>query len=253
LIVANWKMHGSLAENAILLDAVRGGAGTLRSAGVAVCVPFPYLGQAQQHLAGSRTAWGAQNVSAYPKGPYTGEVSAAMLKEFGCTYVIVGHSERRTLYGEDDAAVAAKFGAAVDAGLIPILCIGETLSEREAGATERVVERQLGAVMSRFGAGKLSRAVLAYEPVWAIGTGRTATPEQAQAVHALLRERVMAENAQTGLSLRILYGGSVKGDNAGSLFAMSDVDGGLVGGASLDGAEFLSICAAAERIASEVT
>jgi triosephosphate isomerase len=246
LVAGNWKMHGSLPENAALLDAVRRGANDLRAAQVAVCVPFPYLFQAQQALAGSRVAWGAQNVNPHAKGAYTGEVSAAMVREFGCTFVIVGHSERRTLCGEDDAAVAAKAGAAWQVGLTPILCVGETLAQREAGTTESVVRAQLEAVVARHGAATLARAVLAYEPVWAIGTGRTATPEQAQAVHAFVRARVAEQDKNVAEGLRILYGGSVKASNAAELFAMPDIDGGLIGGASLAGEEFMAICKAAD-------
>jgi triosephosphate isomerase len=230
-----------------LLSAVRDGARILGRARCAVCVPFPYLFQAQQALAGGPVAWGAQNLSQHEKGAYTGEVSAGMLADFGCTYVIVGHSERRTLYGEDDATVAAKFGAAVAAGLTPIVCVGETLAQREAGQTEQVVTAQLDAVIQRFGAAMLGKAVLAYEPVWAIGTGRNASPEQAQEVHRLLRARVAVGDAAVAASLSILYGGSVKGANAGELFAMPDIDGGLIGGASLAADEFLAICQAADR------
>jgi triosephosphate isomerase len=212
-----------------------------------VCVPFPYLFQAQQSLAGSPVAWGAQSLSQHEKGAYTGEVSAAMLTDFGCTYVIVGHSERRTLYGEDDATVVAKFGAALAAGLTPILCVGETLAQREAGETEQVVAAQLGAVVQQFGAAALRKAVLAYEPVWAIGTGRNASPEQAQAVHRFLRGQVASDDAAVAAALSILYGGSVKAANAAELFAMPDIDGGLIGGASLMADEFLAICRAADR------
>jgi triosephosphate isomerase len=247
LVAGNWKMHGSLPENERLLSAASEVAGRLRSASCAVCVPFPYLFQAQRALAGSRAVWGAQNVSQHSKGAYTGEVSAAMLKEFGCTYVIVGHSERRSLYGEDNATVAAKFAAAIGAGLTPVLCVGETLEQREAGRTEAVVQQQLAAVVDRFGAAALGGAVLAYEPVWAIGTGRTATPEQAQAVHDLLRREVAAKAPDVAAGLRLLYGGSVKASNAAELFAMPDIDGGLIGGASLVVDDFLAICHAADR------
>jgi triosephosphate isomerase len=246
LVAGNWKMHGSLPDNATLLSAVCDGAERLRSAQVAVCVPFPYLFQAQQALAGSRAAWGAQTLSQHAKGAHTGEVSAAMVREFGCTYVIVGHSERRSLYGEGNEVVAAKFGAAVEAGLVPILCVGETLAEREANVTESVVAGQLEAVVERFGIAALDRAVVAYEPVWAIGTGRTATPEQAQAVHAFLRGRIAAKDAALAQRVRILYGGSVKASNATELFAMVDIDGGLIGGASLLADEFMAICHAAD-------
>jgi triosephosphate isomerase (TIM) len=227
LVAGNWKMHGSRASIAALLDALV----DERPSGCAVCVPFPYLEQVGQRLRGSSIAWGAQNVSEHGQGAYTGEVSAAMLAEFGCRYVLVGHSERRQLYGETDAQAAAKFAAARAAGLTPILCVGETLQERDAGKTEDVVARQLGAVDFKDG-------VLAYEPVWAIGTGRNATPEQAQAVHAFLRKKVPAQTP-------ILYGGSVKPQNAAAIFAMPDVDGGLIGGASLVAKDFLDIVKAA--------
>jgi triosephosphate isomerase len=251
LVAGNWKMHGSLPDNATLLSAVRAGAERLRSAQVVVCVPFPYLFQAQQALAGSRAAWGAQTLSQHAKGAYTGEVSAAMLRELGCTYAIVGHSERRSLYGEGDDVVAAKFGAAVDAGLVPILCVGESLAQREAGVTESVVAAQLEAVVGRFGVGVLDRAVVAYEPVWAIGTGRTATPEQANAVHAFLRGRIAGKDAALARRVRILYGGSVKASNAAELFAMVDIDGGLIGGASLLADEFMAICRAADGVVAQ--
>lgn len=237
LVAGNWKMHGSRAANAVLLDAVVRAARD-RAAGAAacvVCVPYPYLQQASERLAGTPVALGAQNVSEHAQGAYTGEVSAAMLAEFGCRYVIVGHSERRQLFGEGDAQVAAKFAAARKAGLTPILCVGETLEEREAGRTEEVVGRQVSAVLEK---NSFSGAVLAYEPVWAIGTGRNATPEQAQAVHAFLRGRVGAETS-------ILYGGSVKPANAAGLFAMPDIDGGLIGGASLVADDFIAILRAA--------
>jgi triosephosphate isomerase (TIM) len=230
LVAGNWKMHGSRESNRALLDAILKGL-PKGSAQCAVCPPFPYLGEVAERLRGSPLAWGAQNVSEHAQGAYTGEVSAAMLVEFGCRYVIVGHSERRQLYGEGDAQVAAKFAAARKAGLTPILCVGETLAEREAGRTEEVVARQLAAVA--FGGG-----VLAYEPVWAIGTGRNATPEQAQAVHAFLRQRLSEEMRP---DTTILYGGSVKAQNAAAIFAMPDVDGGLIGGASLVAEEFLAI------------
>src|SRR5262245_56003458 len=233
LVAGNWKMHGSRASNRALLDAVLKEIAGLSGVECAVCVPFPYLGEARQQLEGTALAWGAQNVSEHAQGAYTGEVSTAMLAEFGCRYVLVGHSERRQVYGESDAQVAAKYASAAKQGLTPILCVGETLAEREAGRTEEVVARQLDAV--KFGGG-----VLAYEPVWAIGTGRTATPEQAQAVHAFLRKRVPSET-------RILYGGSVKASNAAELFAKPDVDGGLIGGASLVAADFVAIAAAAEK------
>jgi triosephosphate isomerase (TIM) len=229
LVAGNWKMHGSRASIAALLDALVKES----PPNCAVCVPFAYLAQVAERLRGSTIAWGAQNVSEHAQGAYTGEVSAAMLKEFGCRYALAGHSERRQLYGETDAQVAAKFAAARSAGITPILCVGETLQEREAGRTEEVVGRQLGAV-------KFESGVLAYEPVWAIGTGRNATPEQVQAVHAFLRKRV-------GPDTPILYGGSVKPQNAPAIFAMPDVDGGLIGGASLVAKDFLDIVKAAAQ------
>jgi len=235
LVAGNWKMHGSRASNEALLGALLREIPDSRSVECAVCVPFAYLEQVAGRLRGTALAWGAQNVSEHAQGAYTGEVSAAMLREFDCRYVIVGHSERRQLYGEGDAQVAAKFVAARAAGLTPILCVGETLAEREAGRTEAVAARQLEEVLKR---APFDDAVLAYEPVWAIGTGRTATPQQAQEVHAFLRKRV--SNAT-----RILYGGSVKAQNAAAIFAMPEVDGGLIGGASLVAQEFLAIARAA--------
>jgi triosephosphate isomerase len=229
LVAGNWKMHGSRSSIAALLEALA----SEDPAGCAVCAPFPYLAQVAERLRGTRIAWGAQDVSEHAQGAYTGEVAAAMLAEFGCRYVIVGHSERRQLYGETDERAAAKFSAARAAGLTPILCVGETLAEREAGRTEDVVGRQLAAV-------RFEDAVLAYEPVWAIGTGRNATPEQAQAVHAFLRRRVPAGTP-------ILYGGSVKPQNAAAIFAMPDVDGGLIGAASLVAGDFLEIVRAANK------
>ncbi|MBM4181282.1 MAG: triose-phosphate isomerase [Betaproteobacteria bacterium] len=243
LVAGNWKMHGSLAENEALLSGVLAGIGEVK-VGVAVCVPFPYLAQAQARLAGSKIAWGAQNLSQHAKGAFTGEVSAAMLKDFGCAYVIVGHSERRALFGESDAVVAEKFAAAQAAGLTPILCVGETLEEREGGITEQVVGRQLDAVIAKCGVSALAKAVLAYEPVWAIGTGKTATPEQAQAVHAFIRARVRGLDAGVAKGLIIQYGGSMKPGNASELLSQPDIDGGLIGGAALNAEEFLAICRA---------
>ena len=243
LVAGNWKMHGSLAENEALLSGVLAGLGSVK-AGVAVCVPYPYLAQVQARLTGSAVAWGAQNLSQHGKGAFTGEVSAAMLKDFGCAYVIVGHSERRALYGESDEVVAEKFAAAQAAGLIPILCVGETLAERESGITEQVVARQLDAVIGKCGVDALAKAVVAYEPVWAIGTGKTATPEQAQAVHAFIRGRVFALDAAVADGLIIQYGGSMKAANAAELLSQPDIDGGLIGGAALVAEEFLAICRA---------
>jgi triosephosphate isomerase (TIM) len=243
LVAGNWKMHGSLAENAALLSALKPALAGIEAV---VCVPFPYLAQAQSELAGSSIAWGAQNLSEHSKGAYTGEVSASMLRDFGCSYVIVGHSERRSLYGESDQQVAAKFIAAQAGGLVPILCVGESLEEREAGITEQVVARQLDAVISAAGIGALANTIVAYEPVWAIGTGKTASPEQAQAVHAFIRGKIAGLDAAIADGLVIQYGGSVKAANAAELFAQPDIDGGLIGGASLVAEEFSAICLAAK-------
>lgn len=240
-------MHGSTAANKVLLQALISGISCAGEVGVVVCVPFPYLGQAQSMLAATPVAWGAQTLSEHAQGAFTGETSASMLADFGCRYVIVGHSERRALYGESDVRVAAKFLAAQAAGLVPILCVGETLAQREAGETMRVVGAQLDAVLAAAGVVSFARAVVAYEPVWAIGTGLTATPEQAQEVHAAIRTRVATHDADVASGLKILYGGSVKPQNAAELFAMADVDGGLIGGASLVVDDFLAICLAANR------
>lgn len=244
LVAANWKMNGTLASLRPLVAEVRAGAGDCR-AEVVLCVPYPYLGEVAGGLSGSAIALGAQNLSEHDAGAYTGEVSAAMLKDYNCRFVVVGHSERRALFGESDATVAAKFVQAIRSGLTPILCVGESLAERESGQTDSVVARQLDRVIHEAGIGQFARAVVAYEPVWAIGTGRTATPEQAQEVHAFIRLRLARHDDGVADALRILYGGSVKGDNAGAIFSMADVDGGLIGGASLKGAEFVGICRAA--------
>jgi triosephosphate isomerase len=246
LIAGNWKMNGSLGESRKLVDALRAGMSSTAAADMLLAPPYVYISAVKQWIAGSSILLGAQDVAdKQGSGAYTGEVSGAMLAEVGCAYAIVGHSERRTLYGETDPIVAAKFKAAQAAKLVPILCVGETLAERDAGATEQTVSRQLGAVLDAAGVDAFARAVVAYEPVWAIGTGRTATPEQAQEVHALLRAAVAARNATIAADLKILYGGSVKGANARALFDMDDIDGGLVGGASLVAAEFLDIFRAA--------
>lgn len=244
LVAGNWKMHGSLAANARLLDTLKGQLQPAAGAVFAVCAPFPYLAQVAATLSGSVIAWGAQNIAEHDSGAYTGEVSGAMLREFGCRYAIVGHSERRTLYGEDDARVAAKFAAARRAGLTPILCVGETLEQHERGETESVVARQLNMVLSALGVEVFADATLAYEPVWAIGTGRNATPAQAQDVHAFIRSQVAKRSRDVAEGLTIMYGGSVKPENARQLFAMPDVDGGLIGGASLVAEDFIAICKA---------
>lgn len=247
LVAGNWKMHGGMAQNQDLLSAIVAGTAGLRGADFAVCVPYPYLSQVQSLLQDTQVYWGAQNVSQHDKGAYTGEVSAAMLMDFGCRYVIVGHSERRALYGEDSSTVALKFKAAQAAGLTPILCAGETLDQREAAVTEQVVAEQLDAAIELVGVNALAGSVLAYEPVWAIGTGKTATPGQAQEVHAFIRDRIAAHSPEVATGLRILYGGSVKANNAEELFAMPDIDGGLIGGASLLADEFVTICRAAKN------
>ena len=238
-------MNGSRDSIVTLLDGILSGMGEIKSAGVAVCAPFVYLGEVGQKLAGSAVAWGAQNVSEQEAGAYTGEISTSMLQDFDCQYVIVGHSERRAIYGEDDALVAAKFAKVRAAGMTPILCVGETLEERESGVTEQVVARQLQAVLDLEGVEAMADAVVAYEPVWAIGTGKTATPEQAQDVHAFIRNMIREQNAGIAEGLIIQYGGSVKGSNATELFSKPDIDGGLIGGASLEATDFLAICKAA--------
>jgi triosephosphate isomerase (TIM) len=245
-VAGNWKMHGTRAQNAELLEAVTLGIASGSPAEIVVCPPFVYLWEVARTLKASGIAVGAQSVSAEPVGAFTGEISAAMLKDIGCRYVIVGHSERRALYHEDDTMVARKFVAAQTQQLAPILCVGESLEERERGQTTADVSRQLGAVLDLVGVKAMANAVIAYEPVWAIGTGKNATPEQAQEVHAQIRAEVAVHDAKIAGAVRILYGGSVKAANAREIFAMPDVDGGLIGGASLKADEFLKICAAAQ-------
>jgi triosephosphate isomerase len=246
LIAGNWKMNGSLTESRKLVSALRAGLGSAPRAEMLLAPPYVYIAAVREWIAGSPILLGAQDVAdRQGGGAFTGEVSGAMLADVGCGYVIVGHSERRALFGETDEIVAAKFKAAQAAKLVPILCVGETLDERDAGATEQTVSRQLEAVLDTAGVAAFARAVIAYEPVWAIGTGRTATPEQAQDVHAFLRALVASRDATISADLRILYGGSVKGANARALFDMADIDGGLVGGASLVATEFLGIFRAA--------
>lgn len=244
LVAGNWKMNGSLESTKELLAGIKAGIGEVTAAEVVVCPPHILIPEAQLQLAGSPVAWGGQNLSTETSGAFTGEISASMLLDHGCKYVIVGHSERRALYGEDDALVARKFAAARKAGLIPILCVGETLEEREQGVTQDVVGRQLGAVIDREGVEALADAVVAYEPVWAIGTGKTATPDQAQDVHAFIRSRVASHDAAVADGLRILYGGSMKPGNAVELIGQADIDGGLIGGAALKAEDFLAICKA---------
>jgi triosephosphate isomerase len=244
LVVGNWKMNGSRAANATLLSGISAGLGDAAAA-CAVCAPAPYLAQCEAALTGTPVAWGAQDVSQHLAGAYTGEVSASMLADFACRYVIVGHSERRACHAESNELVAKKAVAALAAGLIPIVCVGETLAEREGGHTVAVVSTQLAAVLSLLDDAAVVRIVLAYEPVWAIGTGRTATPEMAQEVHAQLRAQLKEKNAVAAGTVQILYGGSMKPDNAKELMAQPDIDGGLIGGASLKAADFLAIVHAA--------
>ena len=245
MVAGNWKMHGSEAANASLLAELELRLQPEWPIDVAVFPPFVYVAGVASRLRGTSIAVGAQDVCAEPGGAFTGEVAAAMLKDVGCALVIVGHSERRRWYHEDDALVARKFGAALAGGLTPVLCVGETLEERESNRTEEVVGRQVDAVLAMHGAGSFERAIVAYEPVWAIGTGRNASPEPAQAVHDFVRRRLAKQDARIAAATRILYGGSVKAANAAELFSMPDVDGGLVGGASLVADEFYEICAAA--------
>jgi triosephosphate isomerase len=245
IIAGNWKMNGSRESIKALLDGIKAGIGEVNSAEVAVCAPFVYLADVQAQLDGTPVAWGAQNVSKEASGAFTGEIAASMLLDFGCTYAIVGHSERRTLYGETDELVAEKFEVARQAGLKPILCIGETLEEREKGVTTDVCARQIKAVIDHSGVEALADGVIAYEPVWAIGTGKTATPEQAQETHAAIRQLIAEQNADVAAKVRIQYGGSMNAGNAAELLAMEDIDGGLIGGASLKADDFLAICKAA--------
>ncbi|MGR8935128.1 MAG: triose-phosphate isomerase [Gammaproteobacteria bacterium] len=241
LVVGNWKMNGTLSSAKQLTAAILTGLDAAAAAEVAICVPFLYIAAVAEQLAHSPLALGAQNVADQASGAYTGEVSATMLKDFNCKYAIVGHSERRSYYGDSNESVAARFAQAIAAGVTPILCVGETLQQREEGQTFRIVDEQLDAVITKTGIEAFSKAVIAYEPVWAIGTGRTATDEQAQEVHRYIRERIAALNPEIAENLQILYGGSVKADNAQGLFAMPDIDGGLIGGASLDADSFLKI------------
>jgi triosephosphate isomerase len=245
LVAGNWKMNGTRASVAELLEGLKAGMSAVTTAEVAVCAPAIFLPQVQAELAGSEVAWGSQDVSVHDSGAYTGEISGAMLNDFGCKYAIIGHSERRTYHHESDELVAEKFQAARRHGLVPIFCLGETLEEREKGETEAVVARQLDAVIEHCGVAMLGEGVIAYEPVWAIGTGKTATPEQAQDVHAFIRGRVAAHSADVAAGIQILYGGSMKPGNAAELLAKPDIDGGLIGGASLQAADFLGICTAA--------
>ena len=245
IIAGNWKMNGSRSSIKELLDGLKAGMGDVKSAEVAVCAPAIYLADVSEQLAGSKIAWGGQNLSTEAKGAFTGEISADMLLDFKSEYVIVGHSERRTLYGETDELVAEKFEVARKAGLKPILCIGESLEERESGVTIDVCSRQINAVIEKSGVKALTDGVIAYEPIWAIGTGVTATPDQAQETHAAIRKMIAEKDAAVAEQVRIQYGGSMNAGNAAELLAMDDIDGGLIGGASLKAEDFLAICTAA--------
>jgi len=244
LVAGNWKMNGSSQSIRSLMDGIKQGLSEVKNAEIAVCPPFVYLQQVKELIAGTPIALGAQNVSDQDPGAFTGEIAISMLQDFNCTYIIVGHSERRAIYGESDELVAKKFAKVQAVGLTPILCVGELLEEREAGQTEAVVKRQLEAVINLQGVASLEKAVIAYEPVWAIGTGKTASPQQAQDVHAFIRSLIAKQNTGVADKVRIQYGGSVKGSNAAELFAMPDIDGGLIGGAALKAEDFLAICKA---------
>jgi len=248
LVAGNWKMNGSSAANAELVAGIIAGVPEGSGFSLLVCPPFPYLASVVAQADGSAVKVGAQNVSEHEKGAFTGEVAPGMLSDLGCDYVIVGHSERRALYGETSAQVAGKFQAVQAAGVTPILCVGETLEEREAGTTEQVIDEQLDAVLNTAGVNAFAAAVIAYEPVWAIGTGMTATPEQAQDVHAHIRARLVEQSAEIAASVQILYGGSMKGENAAGLLTKPDIDGGLIGGASLKAEDFLAIAEAAVAV-----
>lgn len=245
LVVANRKMYGSISANKAFLDGLLEGTREYRNADYAVCFPHPYLYQAQSMLTGTPIAWGGQNMSRHDEGPYTGSVSPGMLVEFGCEYVIIGHSERRTRGHDSDNSVGERFHAAIGAGLKPIFCMGETLEEYEQGLTDLVTIRQLNAVIQQVGIKNLAKCILAYEPVWAIGTGKAASPEHAQAILHFLRGYLMLKDQEVGENIRILYGGSMKADNAAQLLNMPDIDGGLIGSASLNTEEFVKICRAA--------
>jgi len=244
LVAGNWKMNGDRAGSTKLIEGILAGMSNIKATEVTVCPPAILIPLVADKLSGSKVAYGGQDLNVNASGAYTGEISGPMLKDFGCTYVIVGHSERRSYYGETDDVVADKYGAAQAHGLIPILCIGETLEEREANQTEQVVDRQLEAVIAKHGINSFANAVIAYEPVWAIGTGKTASPEQAQQVHAFIRNKLAGLDAKVADGCRILYGGSMKPDNAHELRQQKDIDGGLIGGASLQAADFLGICSA---------
>jgi triosephosphate isomerase len=244
LIAGNWKMHGSLAENQTRLTQLVSGLKSTE-AQVAVSAPAPYLSQCKSVLGASGIQWGSQNVSEYKQGAYTGEISCSMLQDFGCSFALVGHSERRELFAETDQQVADKFSAIIEAGLVPVLCVGETLGHRESGLTEQVIAEQILTVLNMVGIQGFRNAVIAYEPIWAIGTGKTASPEQAQEVHKAIRVQLNELDSEIAQKIQILYGGSVKPNNAAAIFAQADVDGALVGGAALNAQDFIEICNAA--------
>ena len=247
LVAGNWKMNGSRASIADLLGGLKSGIGQVTTAEVAVCAPSIYVAETQRLLEGTPIKWGGQDISVHASGAYTGETAGSMLSDFGCHFVIIGHSERRAYHGETDETVAQKFSAARSAGLVPILCVGETLEEREQGITEQVVARQLDTVIEHCGIDMVGEGVIAYEPVWAIGTGKTASPEQAQEVHAFIRGRLASGSQSVADSVRVLYGGSMNPKNAAELLGQADIDGGLIGGASLKADDFLAVCTAANR------
>ncbi len=241
LIAGNWKMNGSLASIEALIAGIKTGLSEVDKADMAVCPPFVYIPRVRELIGDAPLALGSQNICDQASGAYTGEISGAMLQEFGCRYAIIGHSERRSLYGETDALIAARFAMALETGITPILCVGETLEQREADVTEQVVGEQLDAVIERSGIESIGQCVIAYEPVWAIGTGKTASPEQAQAVHAYIRGKLAAQHAEVAEKVQILYGGSMNAGNAAELLSQPDIDGGLIGGASLKADDFLAI------------
>ena len=248
LVIANWKMHGSLSQNKTLFEQFKQKLANINHVDFAVCVPYPYLFQAQAELAGSNIAWGAQNVAKHAEGPYTGEVSTDMLKDFGASYVIIGHSERSLAYCESDENIAAKFVRVKQSGITPILCVGESLQEREAGVMEHVIASQIDAILAATDASIFADTVISYEPVWAIGTGLSATPTQAQTMHAFIRGRISKLDVAASQRVRILYGGSVNPTNAAQLLTMKDIDGGLIGRCALNANEFEAICQAANAL-----
>lgn len=244
LLVGNWKMNGDLISNAKLLESIKSG-GVIKNCDIAVCAPAPYLPQCQELLNGSGISWGGQDISVHKSGPYTGEIGPGMLRDFGCRYSIVGHSERRLYHKESSELVAQKVLSSLEIDITPIICVGETLSERESEQTKRVIEKQLEAILDILHSADLDRIIVAYEPVWAIGTGKIALPKIAQDAHLILRSKLATKNSESAAKVKILYGGSMNSDNASGLMSMPDIDGGLVGGASLNAVDFLKIAIAA--------